>query len=96
MGMEHTVRLAQKTSGITPLPHSYYLKYMRAREYTFNNLAALYPGCTYGKYYSFHVKLEGRRIFMEAQQEYPGDLPMDPWGPGNLEDTEDFSDETDY
>jgi hypothetical protein len=64
---------------------------MRPREYTFTPLPVIHPGCTLAKYVHLWVRSHGRELLMEAVQEYHGDLPIDPWGPGNLEDPEDFN-----
>ena len=65
------------------------------RKYTFNRPNVPYPGGGYGKYYAWSVKIWGRDFFLDAVQLLPEELPEDPWGPGNLENPDDFH-ETKY
>lgn len=57
--------------------------------FEFNKLSAPLPGGGFGKYGSWLFRDLGQKVFTDAMQEHPLDLPLDPWGLGNVNGDQD-------
>jgi hypothetical protein len=61
---------------------------MKDQKYEFTPLPEPKPGLGFGKHFAIEFRQHGRSVFLDAVQEFPEDLPLDPWGDGNSEPPE--------
>jgi hypothetical protein len=57
--------------------------------FEFSPLSRPNPGSGFGKYGSWVYRSHGQKVFKDAIQEHPLELPLDPWGLGNVNGDQD-------